>query len=269
MAQQASFLMTLEDGQPIRGMLADLIHEKAAAYVEPQRKGTPRGQEVGFPLKKYIATLVELTNIPAKQVAEKLGVSFGLLRKWKTERRYWMLVGEHHQELSRRYWDYIKDYTNREWATLEEMIQLSPNDFAATEIKSFLIEPIFNDSFLYNRSMSPALNPFGRQGSKLTDKECAVVFAGIEILQAVGWMAPKNPEREREQAIKWIPSMLSELRELFTRENLTDDDKRRGIIVLQSIQRDLRVIGVEPPKVSVTAEPKPQSPTRKKRKPER
>ena len=72
------------------GSLFDFMVDKIKSYVEPQRKGTPRGEKIGFPLKKYVATLyVGLTKLTLKEVAEvaggKFGFSYSLLRKWSSE----------------------------------------------------------------------------------------------------------------------------------------------------------------------------------------
>lgn len=54
-------------------------------YKEPERKGTPKGQPIGFSLKKHDAALLSLKKIPLKQQSEMLNMSHGLLRKWRTE----------------------------------------------------------------------------------------------------------------------------------------------------------------------------------------
>ena len=65
------------------------IAEKSVVYEEPERKGTPRGEKIGFPKKKYLASLfVGISNFKAKDLAEGLqkhGLTHGLIRKWKTE----------------------------------------------------------------------------------------------------------------------------------------------------------------------------------------
>lgn len=71
-------------------LLFDFIAEKYHAYEEPERKGTPRGEKIGFSKKKYMASLlVGLINLKPKEMAETVGKKFdlthGLLRKWKTE----------------------------------------------------------------------------------------------------------------------------------------------------------------------------------------
>lgn len=55
-------------------------------HEEPSRKGTPRGEKIGFPWKKQNACIaLAVTDLKMKNIAEQLGISYGLLRKWKSE----------------------------------------------------------------------------------------------------------------------------------------------------------------------------------------
>lgn len=73
-----------EDVPP--GRLGAYLEEKLDKHQEPSREGTPRGEKIGFPRKKYLASiLLGITNRKLKEVAEACGVSYGLLRKWRTE----------------------------------------------------------------------------------------------------------------------------------------------------------------------------------------
>ena len=74
--------------------LDKFIIEKIKQYREPQRKGTPRGVEIGLSLRKYSAAGWSLKNISLKELAEKVGVSYGLLRKWKTEKAFKEQIAE-------------------------------------------------------------------------------------------------------------------------------------------------------------------------------
>jgi hypothetical protein len=70
--------------------ISDFIHEfilyRMLNYLEPTRKGTIRGDKIGFPSKKYHASiLVGISNATPKEIAKVSGVSYDLIRKWKTE----------------------------------------------------------------------------------------------------------------------------------------------------------------------------------------
>ena len=51
------------------------IEEKYAAYREPKRKGTPKGDPIGLSKKKYLAALMMLLDLPLKSIAGFAGIS--------------------------------------------------------------------------------------------------------------------------------------------------------------------------------------------------
>jgi len=66
-------------------LLKKFILIKLADYKEPKKKGVPRGQIIGFSRKKFHAALFMCTADSQKSIAKKVGVSHGLLLKWRTE----------------------------------------------------------------------------------------------------------------------------------------------------------------------------------------
>jgi len=66
-------------------LLVRYFQQEIANYSEPERKGTPKGYSIGMSKEKYIACLFMMTNLLQKDIASKLGISFGVLRVWSTE----------------------------------------------------------------------------------------------------------------------------------------------------------------------------------------
>jgi len=69
-------------------LLEKFLNEKLKNYMEPQRKGTPKGEPIGFSKQKYQATLLLMADMKQKDIAELIGVSYGLLRRWRTEKKF-------------------------------------------------------------------------------------------------------------------------------------------------------------------------------------
>jgi hypothetical protein len=67
------------------GVLGQFIEDRLRHYVEPERAGTPKGEPIGFSRKKFHAALLALTNVDLRKQAKHIKVSYGLLRKWRTE----------------------------------------------------------------------------------------------------------------------------------------------------------------------------------------
>jgi hypothetical protein len=86
---------------------ARFMADKLANYVEPTKEGTPRGEPIGFPLAKYKATLYALRErlLPSKgdlvSQAKELGVSYGVLKKWRSEKKFKEMVSQHEKDFAK------------------------------------------------------------------------------------------------------------------------------------------------------------------------
>jgi hypothetical protein len=85
------------------GLLTGFIGEQLVRHVEPARLGTPRGAPVGFSRKKLAAALFALTSRDVKHTAKDLGVSYGVVRKWRTEVAFKALVERLEDEFIERF----------------------------------------------------------------------------------------------------------------------------------------------------------------------
>ena len=62
---QKPIVFTIEENGkqvPVKGLLVDFITSKVEGYLEPSRKGTPKGDPIGFSSMKFLATLLALTS---------------------------------------------------------------------------------------------------------------------------------------------------------------------------------------------------------------
>ena len=77
------------------GLLMAYINDQAAQHIAPLRKGTPRGEPVGLSHEKYIAACLSLLSLPLAEIAKAARVSYGLLRKWRTEDAFTETIDHH------------------------------------------------------------------------------------------------------------------------------------------------------------------------------
>lgn len=76
-----------------RNLIELFIQGRVEDHPEPQRAGKTKGEKIGFPQSKYLAALLSgLTRRDLKVVCAECGVSYGLLRKWRTEPDFKELV---------------------------------------------------------------------------------------------------------------------------------------------------------------------------------
>ena len=90
-------------------LLESFFDEKLSGYKEPQRRGTPKGDPIGFSRNKYKASLLLLTNEKQEVLAKQSGVSHAMLRKWNTEDEFKKTIDNHCDEFSERYINYVKE----------------------------------------------------------------------------------------------------------------------------------------------------------------
>lgn len=67
------------------------IQQQLDTYKEKPRRGVPRGKPYAFPKRKYHAALLHLAHTKTfdlREIAKEAGVSYSLLLKWRTEKRF-------------------------------------------------------------------------------------------------------------------------------------------------------------------------------------
>lgn len=70
-------------------LIETFIEEELRDHVEPQRKGTTRGDPIGFPRVKVVAAvLLTISGRTERSVAAELGISESLIRKWHHEQAF-------------------------------------------------------------------------------------------------------------------------------------------------------------------------------------
>ncbi|MGO9611700.1 MAG: hypothetical protein ACLPX5_01510 [Dissulfurispiraceae bacterium] len=135
-------------GKPLDSLLSRFINDKINAYLEPLRLGTPKGDKIGYSLKKYQAMLLCLYNWEKKKVAEIAGVSYGLLRKWRTE-----------EEFKKRLSKNARDFSQRVVDTSYGLVRRGPISFEVHPTLGMLpqCEELFSDSPEYGEEVQTSL----------------------------------------------------------------------------------------------------------------
>jgi hypothetical protein len=75
-------------GKKRETFLSKFLNERMQLHENPSKKGTPRGEPIGFSMKKLAATLMMLTSFKQKDIAKILQVPFGTLRNWNSEKTF-------------------------------------------------------------------------------------------------------------------------------------------------------------------------------------
>jgi len=90
-----TYVMKRESKTAELSLLDAFLSDRIARHQEPTRRGTKKGDPIGLSAKKYVATTCALFEGDLRVQARALKVSYGLLRKWRTEDLFWSTVEEH------------------------------------------------------------------------------------------------------------------------------------------------------------------------------
>lgn len=145
----------------------------------PTRRGTPRGEPIGFPpVKIKAAVLCMRKDVPLQEVAKKVGISYGLLRKWRSEDKfkeeinkcwqYYILrrdqmilsLGKHYIHSLRGYFNQDTDYLTKNTTPMLELGLFSDiNDYPVEKVVLMNIMGLPSEN-LYSRLTDEMLAAF-------------------------------------------------------------------------------------------------------------
>lgn len=131
--QLPAFFGVYKGGRLTHTLLCDFVYDKGRRYAVPSREGTPRGEPIGFSLEKYLATLCALMTINVKQQARDLNISYGVLRKWRTEEEFMKMVNIHAGEFALIFLNRIKKRYDEENSLMENFLSMPLQDIANSE----------------------------------------------------------------------------------------------------------------------------------------
>src|SRR4030042_1763782 len=226
----------------VKGLLLRFIKEKRESYVEPSRKGTPRGEIIGLSLEKYMASLFMLTSMNLKRINERSKVSYGLIRKWRTETPFKGQIEKHIMEFVPIFIGYqLKRWTKKdevfreyygsgdfppEYDLKDYEVNLFMDDeikFYGSSLKKELLEKILmlGGEIPFLLVYSPFINICGLLADEKGSRE-RLLFKALDgqqwgvrniadlIRKALSILRdPKSSESDRNSAIGWLEGAMS------------------------------------------------------------
>jgi hypothetical protein len=196
--------------------LEKFINEKLNNYVEPQRKGTPRGEPIGFSKQKYQATLLLMADMKQQDIAELIGVSYGLLRRWRTEKKFLEMTKKHCNEYLEMAMAYFNDIDNS---------------------GSFIPEHAFNDYSSYGKMALGALSSWIMENKdKIDNDDPDTIRATLNFNKYIlGRSRLKNPIQNKEI----IEIMVGQIYKFINEKPLSGEDKEYISTRLEIIKNSL------------------------------
>jgi hypothetical protein len=222
---------------------SDFLREKARNYVAPTRSGTPRGEAVGLFNQKYAATLLALTSEDVKKQAQILGVSYGVLRKWRTESPFIKQVNAHAREFIEKFFNHIKDRVARSDEETASFLALPLEKLANTQIVGRQSYAEFDDGKLYSDwLMDDLFKRYVKMKRPLNNSE---VHYRVEVLWVFDWIMKlrghSTPimDKFKSHRLPVLRTILSTALKILASQNPTDEQRRHAIFNLTCVAQAL------------------------------
>jgi hypothetical protein len=248
-------------------LLGTFIKNKIKNYTPPTREGTPKGKAIGFPLNKFKASLFFLTRLTLKEIAGNAGVSYGLLRKWTTEKKFIILVHKHCSEFVSLNVKNNGDRVIKQDNLEKKHLKKSLKEFAK-EPQSVLNLDEYKDIGLYSDFLLKEIAKTMASICMRMDNPAAEVKKGFDMLTIMkrAYQADyvlmlikevaDTPSSQRNYAVfnmapkaTWQPSKvetatiriggLKHVETLLTQSHLTNKDRKLAITLISNIRRGL------------------------------
>jgi len=232
------------------GLLWRFIGEKLHTYTPRARKGTPRGEQIGFPYDKYqAALLIALMGVSMREMAERedVKISYDLLRKWSTESEFKELVLKFREEFTERFIQHFRsshEDNSKRWAEhydeeVSKVINPRPEEQRQAELEEFGLQD--------NRLYSPDLlaDVYNRIGAEVRGGDTSAIFWWLNVAnmllssshrQSHRLLRRLNYEILRHHSITQLQQAKTLLQ---SREKATPEDSQFHIRLLDQVQRFL------------------------------
>jgi hypothetical protein len=221
----------------LRGLLSEFLREKARTYVQPTRAGTPKGEPVGLSELKYAATLLALTSEDVKKQAQILGVSYGVLRKWRTESPFEKQVNAHAKEFIERFFRRIRERLASHDEETDLLLQLPLDQLVNTKILGRQNYAEFDDGETYSDWLFDELFKRYLKIKRKPDSLGEVRFES-EVLWVFDWIARLKGKATpfmdlaRTQMLPTLRGLLKKSLEILTSEKPTAEQHQFAIVSL-------------------------------------
>ncbi|MBN1226345.1 MAG: hypothetical protein JXA79_05090 [Deltaproteobacteria bacterium] len=226
-------------------LLRRFIFDRAVHYDEPQRRGTPRGETVGLSYTKYLASLWMITSEKQKEIAEALGVSYGLLRKWNTEETFKEAVETNRRDFVRYFTGHIEDRCELHAQSMDRVLCKPVEEIVTTkslEELSFGYEE-YQDGNIYSIELvSEICDALLKKIKNMEDQEkITFVLECDAVLGALKFYSGENAspvleeelKKRRERfAIVVETAWLMRIRDFLLKNETSEEDRRETVLFL-------------------------------------
>ncbi len=238
-------------------LLVSFIREKLDHYVEPTREGTPKGEPIGLSRVKYEASLFCLYDLQArhkeglKAVAKTLKISYGLLRKWRTEEGFKKAIQEHVEEFSSVFLDFAQKMHRKGRDDWNQHLGLPLNKLSSEPLPSIVDHlKALSDAGLYSKDLLQAIelkmqtvvSNLPRDDVEKRVEKLAVYIRIMDYLaRSRGHkVSPLVKKLESKVKAQLEQLLFQNLRETILKPQLSEEDRKAALVMLLQLEAVLK-----------------------------
>lgn len=224
-------------------LLEKFIFDKVKSYIEPQRKGIPKGDPIGFSKEKYKVSLYMLYGLKQKELARSLNISYGLLRKWNTEKVFKNAVKEHYIEYPEYILRYLRTQKSRMSQQYDETLQKRINETYSYQRPRWNFEE-FKDYNYYNPILRSKITNYFNGATKEAIKTDDLVF--LVILYGVsdkfrhfsgGRMTEEEVQADNRIKKMIEKELLKRVKDILIKKTISGNDKKQAMYFLSLLEQ--------------------------------
>ena len=222
-------------------LLDKFIKEKLKSYIEPERKGTAKGDPIGLSRVKYEASLFMLSRITYKELAEQLKISHGLVLKWRTEALFKSTLEKHMVEFGILFGKRVLEIASTidDFTKPENYSNLDLNEFSGQDFSQDLFTLIWAELELLRDKLIEEFN-------------LHILPVVLDVFATFAYTHYFVRLRDQEKADKLMRdayklfhtttvSIMSEritkyVKNLLKKEPFLDDDRQNALLALDSLE---------------------------------
>lgn len=227
-------------------LLSRFIFDRVEQYKEPSRKGTPRGETIGFSRDKYIASLyTALTVVKLKDIAGGLKISHGLLRKWKTEDSFKAQMEEHCRGFAKSFVSNVHERLMKRKVLNEAYQSQSREQMAKKQLPSMSYKEISDVDVYSNGLLLAIYTVLAEEANKAIEANDvnmqAELLAMTEVVSKLRGEKKPDHRKKRDEFVymRFRRSILEDAIALLSRSTLGEDELKSAIHALKIVHQSL------------------------------
>jgi len=204
--------------------------------MQPKRQGLPRGVPVGFSKIKYTVNLIMLFDVPLKDIAKTYGVSYGLLKKWRTEPDFKKLLDKNMQEFTLFFIDKVKEASAFVPPNSIDLTKKVHDDCAKESIQKIL-QNIIKEPALYSSTFRDCIiDALLKETERMMEtdnwlKSTSIVWIVSRIINSIDDIIDSKDKINKLKRIAATKSIKSCIEEIEKIEKLLPESNFENIIV--------------------------------------